>query len=367
MNNAPLVSVITVVYNGVTTIEQTIQSVLKQSYKNIEYIIIDGQSTDGTLEIVEKYKDFLAYFISEKDDGIYDAMNKGIRQAKGEIVGIINSDDWYESYAVEKVVKAFTEDSKIGVVYGKVNRVLLDGTIKEQICEPLEKLWYKGVVMHPTVFVRRSVYDEYGMFDVSYQICSDYDLLLRLYSSQVGFRYIDMVVANYRFGGASQIFKHRETREAYQITSKYMDRSGDIKDEVRKYVEARRKWIVFEDILEEKPEILSDLLRVHFGRDISTFIIFGVGMWGRIYYNAAVHAGLHVPCFLDNFMFGRNYAEEFCAEVKRPEDGFDKDFPVLIAMQNDADLVEKQLEAIGGVEYVSMGKIMERYFMMNPI
>ena len=367
MKNPPVVSIITVVYNGAATIEQTIQSVLNQSYKNIEYIIIDGQSTDGTLEIIEQYKDSLAYFVSEKDNGIYDAMNKGIRQAKGKIVGIINSDDWYESYTVERIVKTFAEDSKIGVVYGKVNRVFVDGSIKEQICDPLDKLWYKGVIMHPSVFIKQKIYEEFGLFDTSYQICGDYDLLLRLYSSQVRFRYIDMVLANYRFGGASQICKHCETREAYQITSKYMDRSGDKKDEVRVYVENRRKWIVFEDILEEKPEILSDLLSTHFNRNISSFIIFGVGMWGRICYNAAVHAGLHVPFFLDNFVFGRNHRDELYVEVKRPEDGFDKSLPVLIAVQSGAEKIERQLDVIGSVRYVCIEELKDQFFTQNQM
>ena len=95
------VSIITVVYNGAKTIEHTIQSVLNQSYKNIEYIIIDGLSTDGTQKIIEKYIDSISYFVSEKDNGLYDAMNKGIQKATGSMIGIINSDDWYNPYAVE--------------------------------------------------------------------------------------------------------------------------------------------------------------------------------------------------------------------------------------------------------------------------
>ena len=104
MNNSPLISIITVSYNAVKTIEDTITSVLNQTYSNIEYIIIDGASTDGTLEVIKKYQDDISIIVSEPDKGIYDAMNKGIERANGELIGIINADDWYEANAVERSI-----------------------------------------------------------------------------------------------------------------------------------------------------------------------------------------------------------------------------------------------------------------------
>ncbi len=110
MSKLPLVSIITVVYNGAKTLEQTILSVLNQTYKNIEYIIIDGESTDGTLDIIEMYRDKISTCISEPDEGLYDAMNKGVSIANGELIGIINSDDWFEKNAVELVVSSYVNN-----------------------------------------------------------------------------------------------------------------------------------------------------------------------------------------------------------------------------------------------------------------
>ncbi len=119
MNNRPKVSIITVVYNGIAHLEQTIQSVLNQTYDNVEYIIIDGGSTDGTVELIKKYEESIAYWVSESDGGIYDAMNKGISNATGEIVGLINADDWYETGTIEKVVETF-QNSEVDVVHGSM-------------------------------------------------------------------------------------------------------------------------------------------------------------------------------------------------------------------------------------------------------
>src|SRR5690349_11081866 len=113
----PLVSIITIVYNGEKHLEQTIQSVLSQTYSNIEYIIIDGGSVDNSISIIKKYNNRLAYWISEKDSGISDAFNKGIAKARGEIIGLINADDWYETDAVEKVVALIGNHD---VAYGNV-------------------------------------------------------------------------------------------------------------------------------------------------------------------------------------------------------------------------------------------------------
>ena len=138
------VSIITVVFNGIRTIEQTIKSVLNQSYKNIEYIIIDGGSTDGTLDIIRKYENYLSYIISEPDHGIYDAMNKGIQKSTGDIVGIINSDDWYEVNTVSQVVERF-ESFAVDLVYGDINFIGKNGEIIRSENYSLEEIWYKMV------------------------------------------------------------------------------------------------------------------------------------------------------------------------------------------------------------------------------
>ena len=195
------VSVITVVYNSVDTIEQTIQSVLNQTYKNIEYIIIDGLSTDGTQKIIEQYLDCIAYFISEKDNGIYDAMNKGIKLAKGQLIGIVNSDDSYELDTVEQVVTHFG-NNRYEVIYG-MQRIYLDGEEKTVVIYHHEFL-PQQMITHPTCFVTRETYEKFGVFDTQYHSAADYDLMLRYYKSgEVVFTPVYRVLSNFALGGMS--------------------------------------------------------------------------------------------------------------------------------------------------------------------
>jgi len=196
MEYLPLVSIITVVYNGEKKIEQAIQSVLGQSYKNIEYIIIDGGSKDGTMEIVKKYQDQLRW-ISEKDEGISDAFNKGIKIASGEIIGIINADDWYENDAIEHVVKNFQGND---VIYGDM-RMWGNEKIEFVVKGNHEILKDEMTVNHPTVFIAKACYDKFGLFDKSYRCAMDYDLLLRLKVNNCRFKYVPKILANMSLAG----------------------------------------------------------------------------------------------------------------------------------------------------------------------
>ncbi|MCD8038928.1 MAG: glycosyltransferase [Lachnospiraceae bacterium] len=224
--NTIKVSIITVSYNAVDTIEQTILSVLNQSYRNVEYIIIDGQSTDGTQEVIEKYKDKLAYYVSEPDGGIFDAMNKGIKQASGDVIGIINSDDWYELDAVANIVPCF-ESGDAEIVYGKSRHIYLDGSVSYSENMPLSELWMHMSVSHPSCFVKREVYQRKGLFDTKYRIAGDYEFMLGCYSSGVKFKYIDKVIANFRYGGISTTDTVAAARETLQVAKTYMDKCFD--------------------------------------------------------------------------------------------------------------------------------------------
>lgn len=195
------VSIITVCYNSELTIERTILSVLNQTYSNIEYIIVDGKSTDRTLEIVEKYR--LKYedrikVISEPDDGIYDAMNKGISHATGELIGIINSDDYYEIEAVESAVMAMCDD-KYQVIYGMLRE--LENNIEVMVVMPKHENLSKTMIAHPTCFVTKNIYDDFGMFNTQYKSCADYDFMLRIRKySEVIFVPIYKILATFTLG-----------------------------------------------------------------------------------------------------------------------------------------------------------------------
>lgn len=200
----PLISIITVVYNRVNYLEQAILSVLNQTYNNIEYLIIDGGSTDGTLEIIKKYDNSIDYWISEADNGIYHAMNKGIRLTTGEIIGLLNSDDFYFPCAIEKLVRNYTKTNS-GVWYGKQMRFEeYDDFCNFRIQEPiLENMYERPSIYHAACFVHQSVYKTIGLFDQRYKIISDYDFLLKAIENGVVFTFINVVFTGFRSGGIS--------------------------------------------------------------------------------------------------------------------------------------------------------------------
>lgn len=199
-----LVSVLTPCYNSIKTIKKTLECIENQTYQNIEYIMIDGGSTDGTLEVIEQHRSKLPErftLISEKDNGIYDAMNKGIGLAKGKLIGIVNSDDWYEDDTVEQVVKHY-QGNLYEVVYG-MQRTFLNGKEKATFIYHHDFL-PEQMITHPTCFVTKDTYEEFGVFDLSYRSAADYDLMLRFFESKkVAFTPVMRVLSNFQLGGMS--------------------------------------------------------------------------------------------------------------------------------------------------------------------
>lgn len=220
MNNysrSPLVTIITVSYNSVDSIERTIKSVITQSYKNIEYIIIDGASSDGTVDIIRKYGSHIAYWVSENDNGIYFAMNKGIRQSHGEYIGIINSDDWYEPDALQNVVNCFNENRDIDVVDGIVR--VFNGNLPQFLKgNYFENLAFE-MPPHPTCFIKREIYLKLGLYDETYKSAADYDFLLRCKLKGAKFLCLPHILANFQLGGMSSSLT--SVTETVRIEKKY--------------------------------------------------------------------------------------------------------------------------------------------------
>jgi len=219
----PLVSIITPVRNGEAQLEEAIRSVLFQDYENIEYIIIDGNSTDGTLDIIKKYKDRIDYWISEPDNGLYDAMNKGIDLAKGDLIGILNDDDYYLPDTVRKIVEASMAHPEAGVFHGNMKLLRENGF--EEIRRPrISREGYRPYLMpvnHPTVFVRAHCYAECGNFDTTHRVAADFDLMCRfLYDCRFGFHYLEQPLTCMREGGESGQYSRRNYDEILGILGK---------------------------------------------------------------------------------------------------------------------------------------------------
>ena len=202
------ISIITVCYNSEKTIRYTIESLISQEYKDIEYIVIDGGSTDQTLEIIKEYNNSITFLSSEIDNGIYDAMNKGINVAKGNIIGILNSDDFYpNNFIISNVVNSF--NNKIDAVYGdlvyvdpintkKVLRYWKSGTYTRK------KIKNGWMLPHPTFFVRKTIYDKYGLYDSSLHQSADYAIFINfVYKNKINVAYIPEILVHMRNGGKS--------------------------------------------------------------------------------------------------------------------------------------------------------------------
>ena len=202
------ISLITIAYNNVDTIEDTLVSVSKQDYPDVEYIVVDGLSTDGTKEIINKFIDSIDVYVSEKDNGLYDALNKGVALASGDVIGFIHADDVLASTDVlSKVAKTFEKES-VDAVYGDLNYVSLD--LKKVV-----RTWVSGNYVnsamakgwmppHPTLYVTRRVFADFGSFRTDLGSAADYEWMLRvIHFKKIKLGYLPMLMVNMRVGGAS--------------------------------------------------------------------------------------------------------------------------------------------------------------------
>lgn len=223
------ISVITVCYNSAETIEDTIKSVISQDYPNLEYLIIDGGSTDNTKAIINKYSSKVSVFISEKDKGMYDAINKGIDLATGDIIAILNSDDLYADETVLAKVSTAFKESEADAVYGDLYYVDRNDTDKVfrywKSGKYKEGLFFKGwMPPHPAFFVKKEIYRKYGVFNLSLKSAADYELMLRfIQKHEISVSYLPHVLVKMRTGGKSnvtlknRIKANKEDRLAWKI------------------------------------------------------------------------------------------------------------------------------------------------------
>lgn len=223
------VSIITVCFNSSKTIRKTFDSVLQQSYPEIEYLVVDGESTDGTVDIIKEYEPLFQgrmRWVSEEDNGIYDAMNKGIRMSSGELIGIINSDDYYETDAVEIMVNEWTGEN-YQILYGAV-RTWKNG-VEESIGILSHRFLHERMIGHPSCFVTRAVYEDFGYYDIKHTSAADYDFMLKMNENpEVHFKPVYRVIANFTTGGMCATDKAyedlMEVRKAHGLLTNYQYR-----------------------------------------------------------------------------------------------------------------------------------------------
>lgn len=220
------VSVITVCYNRKATIGQSIESVLDQDYHDVEYIIVDGNSSDGTKNIIKSYSDKITKYISEPDNGMYDAINKGLGMATGDIIGLMHSDDvFYDTAVISKIVEVFKNHPNTDAIYGNGIYVTNDDEQKivrnriggEYDYKRLKSGW---LPLHPTVYIRKSIIDKYGKYNLNFKIASDTEFLLRyLFKHKINMTYLNVYIVKMRMGGLSTNYKRafEVLKEDYNI------------------------------------------------------------------------------------------------------------------------------------------------------
>jgi len=215
MPRYPKVSVITPTLNCAATIAECLESIASQDYDNIEHIVVDGSSTDETLEILKSHNTNVT---SEKDLGIYDAINKGIKRSSGEIIHILNADDHYKHKSVLSQMVAFMTDNQLDVGHARVEQIDHQGRLVRIIGYDVQrsKLLRKCKVAHPAVFVRRNVYEQFGYFNTGFQIAGDHDFFLRIWD-RVNIGFLSEVVAVMRLGGVSNTQVRKSYRESMAV------------------------------------------------------------------------------------------------------------------------------------------------------
>lgn len=368
------ISVITVCLNAEKTLESCIKSVVNQQYENLEYIIIDGGSTDKTVEIIKKYKNQISYWVSEPDGGIYDAMNKGVAAATGEIIAFLNSDDWYEDNIMHKINDAFQKDIKILCSDVWLHRK--DEIVSARRADDvrLRKCRMPETYCHQGIFAHKNLFDKYGMFDLKYKICADYDWQLRVLENYVHFHQIDEIYANFGYGGVSSRDEFMEIRlkerrkieySHLKFLCEYTNKDElEIIKEIDEYYQLTIGINKMRKLLEEQAfrrrDDLHSMLAEVFDKD--SYSVFGGGKWGRELIDLLKQADRDVICIWDNndALWGKEYKE---VKIKNPAQMKECSSVIIVASKRYEEEIELQLNKKGlkkGINYLSYMEIKNR-------
>ncbi len=319
------ISIITPVYNGGETIERTIKSVIEQKCDDLEYIIVDGMSTDRTSEVIKRYSHFISCYIREKDEGIYDAINKGISAATGDIVGIINSDDWYEENCIDSIIKCFSTEL-VDIAYGDFNEI--DGcTVEKRRAGDLKRTCLEMTVPHPTMFVKKSIYDSMGCYSTEYRISSDYDFVLRCYMAGLRFKHISHILANFSLGGISSkdlVLCKKETQ-----------------DILKKHIDDFSLNRCFNEMLDRE------------------LVVHGAGFWGKWLVDKLVKLYTDDIVWVDQNCSDEMKETEFGINIRHPDEENGSEKQIIVAIYDDKDVEKMYLSHSKKV--ISIRQLLDRY------
>lgn len=304
------ISVITVCMNRVSTIEKAIQSVINQEYKELEYIVIDGGSIDGTVDIIKKYEKYFTYWISEADEGIYDAMNKGIAKSTGDIIAFLNSDDWYEDNTLARVNSYFEKYDPM-ILTGKVN-MLQKGKWTKYIGvleSDKENIRMEMIYRQPATFVRREVFDQLGGFNTRYKISADFEWMLRVHDSGMEIMHVEDVLTNFSSAGISNTNIDLTIRESREIALEGLNKcerygrreKEEWRTKINKYYDEKKARMDIRKIIRSQQisdySELKSLVSSYFTE--RSYVVWGIGIIGEDIYNLLTQFGMEIDFFVD--------------------------------------------------------------------
>lgn len=335
------VTIITVCLNCAATIRQTIESVLFQEYGNIEYILVDGGSSDGTLEIIKEFE--LAFngkmkYISEKDEGLYDAMNKGIKMSSGNIISFLNGDDWYEKDAIARVVEYF-DNPEVDMLFGRANIIGSNKIIGVWPAD-INEILYRMPCCHQAVFAKRELFTKIGAFNMKYIVCADYDWLLRVYNKGACIKCVQDVFVNFRVGGFNSQNKERMFAEHAKIVVLNAQTRGahNVIPDMCKNMCKDREEELYQLACDYKLDYIKGLL----DKD-KKYYIWGTGDYGHRCFSLFKLMQIEIIGFVDSYK-GEEYIEEY--PVIFPEE-INNDGVICISSIKYEEDILRQLSELG--------------------
>ena len=339
------ISIITVSFNSVNTIEKTIQSVLRQNYNEKEYILIDGASTDGTVEIIKKYENQIDYWESKPDAGIFDAMNKGIDKCTGEIIAFMNSDDFYfDNDVLSKVVESYKE-GEFDILCGSV-ALIYDSEVVA-IRKPRtdsKRIWLENIYVHQAMFCKKKLFDKYGNFAVAYKLGGDYEWNLRMHCMGVEFEITDEVYAYYSLAGLSSTNSVRLAEEFKEIAMSHITSLNNeyLAEEVEKYHDWKISFYKKANELKKKTINNNKELKPLFSND--EYYIWGTGKMGIFSYELLKNFEIKICGFIDNNVISNRILG--CSVVCPKQADYSKGIFISVLNAEAAEEIMQQIKII---------------------